>query len=93
MEHFYFQTNKDWLKQMSREIRDRERLDNLADLYSIIIAVEHLERAYLRDALPQQLYTNLLNKLISQYQTASSNVNVVEIMADTLTNVLNFINY
>lgn len=31
--------------------KEREHYDNLADLYAIIIATEHLERAYARDAI------------------------------------------
>lgn len=31
--------------------REREHYDNLSDLYAIIIATEHLERAYARDAI------------------------------------------
>ena len=31
--------------------RERERYDNLADLYAVIVATEHLERAYARDAI------------------------------------------
>jgi hypothetical protein len=30
---------------------EQEALDNLADLYAIIITTEHLERAYARDAI------------------------------------------
>jgi hypothetical protein len=30
---------------------EQEALDNLADLYAIIITTEHLERAYSRDAI------------------------------------------
>lgn len=30
---------------------ERERLDTLADLYSIIVAVEHLEKAYIKSSI------------------------------------------
>ncbi|KAJ3186255.1 Vacuolar protein-sorting-associated protein 28 [Gaertneriomyces sp. JEL0708] len=50
--------------------REREKYDNLADLYSIIVATEHLERAYIRDAVSAQEYTPACLKLIAQYKTA-----------------------
>jgi ESCRT-I complex subunit VPS28 len=31
---------------------ERELYDNLADLYAIIISLEHLEKAYIRDCVP-----------------------------------------
>ncbi|KAJ3006389.1 Vacuolar protein-sorting-associated protein 28 [Thoreauomyces humboldtii] len=42
----------------------------MADLYGIIVATEHLERAYIRDAIPAQEYTPACLKLIAQYRTA-----------------------
>eukprot|EP00842_Homolaphlyctis_polyrhiza_P002164 jgi/Hompol1/2949/HPOL_003074-RA len=59
---------------------EREKFDNLADLFSIIVATEHLERAYIRDSIsPQELrrllwtmYTPACLKLIAQFKTAVS---------------------
>ncbi|KAI9101127.1 vacuolar protein sorting-associated, partial [Phlyctochytrium arcticum] len=50
--------------------RDREKYDNMADLYGIIVTTEHLERAYIRDAISAQEYTPACLKLIGQYKTA-----------------------
>ncbi|RKP00320.1 hypothetical protein CXG81DRAFT_13377 [Caulochytrium protostelioides] len=50
--------------------QERESYENLADLYSIIVAVEQLERAYIRDAVPAAEYTTACQKLIAQYKTA-----------------------
>jgi len=50
--------------------RERETYDNLADLYTIILATEHLERAYARDAISREDYTMECNKLISQFRLA-----------------------
>lgn len=49
---------------------EREYYDNLGDLYAIITATEHLERAYSRDAITQKEYTTECNKLISQFRPA-----------------------
>mmetsp|Transcript_38407 Transcript_38407/g.78353 ORF Transcript_38407/g.78353 Transcript_38407/m.78353 type:complete len:224 (-) Transcript_38407:173-844(-) len=50
--------------------KEREAYDNLADLYTIILATEHLERAYARDAITQTEYKAECNKLISQFRLA-----------------------
>lgn len=48
--------------------RERKAYDNLADLYAIITATEHLERAYANDAIDQAAYTRECNKLLSQFK-------------------------
>lgn len=50
--------------------REREELDEQANLYSIILATEHLERAYARDAISQKEYVDQCKKLISQFRLA-----------------------
>ena len=50
--------------------REREILDEQANLYAIIIATEHLERAYARDAVDPKEYTAQCKKLISQFKLA-----------------------
>lgn len=39
---------------------EQEALDNLGDLYAIIITTEHLERAYARDAISHKEVNNFL---------------------------------
>lgn len=48
---------------------DRERYDNLATLYSIIISLDYLERAYVRDSITQSQYTPACTRLLAQYKT------------------------
>jgi ESCRT-I complex subunit VPS28 len=50
--------------------RERQAYDDQATLYAIILATEHLERAYARDAVTQQEYVSECNKLISQFRLA-----------------------
>lgn len=50
--------------------KERTAYDSLADLYTIITATEHLERAYANDAITQSEYTTECNKLISQFKIA-----------------------
>jgi ESCRT-I complex subunit VPS28 len=50
--------------------RQRESYDEQANLYSIVLATEHLERAYARDAITQKEYVEQCKKLISQFRMA-----------------------
>eukprot|EP00536_Pseudo-nitzschia_multiseries_P009036 jgi/Psemu1/306251/fgenesh1_kg.244_\ len=50
--------------------RERQAYDDQATLYAIILATEHLERAYARDAITQEEYVQECNKLISQFRLA-----------------------
>jgi ESCRT-I complex subunit VPS28 len=56
--------------ELYRSSRERQAYDDQATLYSIILATEHLERAYARDSVTNQEYTTECNKLISQFRLA-----------------------
>jgi len=56
--------------QLFQGPREREKYDNMADLYAIIKTVEHLEKAYVKDAIPAEKYEPACTKLIAQYRTA-----------------------
>lgn len=47
-------------------------MDNMADLYSIIVVLEHLEMAFIRGAVPDTEYSSTCRNLIAQFKTASS---------------------
>ena len=48
--------------------RERQAYDDQATLYAIILATEHPERAYARDAVTQQEYVQECNKILSQFR-------------------------
>lgn len=50
--------------------RERAELDEQANMYAILLATEHLERAYARDAIEPKEYTQQCKKLISQFKLA-----------------------
>ncbi|KAJ3426636.1 vacuolar protein sorting 28 isoform 2 vps28 [Anaeramoeba flamelloides] len=54
--------------------KEREKVDNFANLYSIIKTVDFLERAYVRDAISSEDYTKECGKLISQFKVALDSV-------------------
>jgi len=52
--------------------KEREMYDNMADLYSIIKTMEHLEKAYVRDSITAKDYAPACNKLLAQFKGAQS---------------------
>ncbi|CAG9813471.1 unnamed protein product [Phaedon cochleariae] len=50
--------------------RQREKFDNLADLYAVINTLQQLEKAYIRDCVTPKEYTGACSKLLVQYKAA-----------------------
>lgn len=50
--------------------REREEFDNRANVFSLIQAIEALEKAYIKDAVNAQEYTTQCNLLLVQFTTA-----------------------
>ncbi|VDP05128.1 unnamed protein product [Soboliphyme baturini] len=50
---------------------ERERYDNLAELFAVVNTLECLEKAYIRDCVPPKEYTAACSKLLMQYKAAS----------------------
>ncbi|KAG8901875.1 Vacuolar protein-sorting-associated protein 28 [Tulasnella sp. 403] len=61
---------------------ERERYESLATLYGIIVSLDYLERAYIRDSITASQYSPACTKLLGQYKTilklVSSDVSSVE---------------
>eukprot|EP00667_Euglena_gracilis_P028672 EG_transcript_36863 len=55
--------------KLAADRQEREQYDLLADLYSIVITLEHLERAFVRDSVAPQEYDQACCGLISKYKT------------------------
>ena len=51
---------------------ERRKLTDNADIYAIIKAAEHLEKAYARDAVPESRYERACLKLVSQFKTSEA---------------------
>ncbi|KAG6872970.1 hypothetical protein C0995_004509 [Termitomyces sp. Mi166 len=60
---------------MDEEVRlyttnaDREKYNNLATLFGIIVALDYLERAFVRDSIAAAEYSPACTRLIAQYKT------------------------
>jgi ESCRT-I complex subunit VPS28 len=70
--------------KLFENMKEREKYENLADLYSIINTVEHLEKAYIRDAIKPEPYAKATTKLIAQFKTLRQilSIDVEEFMRD-----------
>lgn len=58
--------------------REKEIVETLGEIYSIIITLDHVEKAFLKDDIGSEEYTRLANKLINQYRTYLSDKDVEE---------------
>ena len=52
--------------------KERQKLEELSDLYAIIKATELLEAAYSRDCITSSEYTDACSRIISQFKTTES---------------------
>ncbi|XP_072947930.1 vacuolar protein sorting-associated protein 28 homolog [Epargyreus clarus] len=60
--------------KLYRNAREREKHDNMAELYAVVSTLQHLEKAYMRDCVRAQEYTAACTKLLVQYRVALKQV-------------------
>lgn len=48
--------------------KDKEIIETLSEIYSIIITLDHVEKAYLKDSINDSQYTNTVDKLAKTVQ-------------------------
>lgn len=48
---------------------ERDLYDSLAEIYSIITTLDAVERAYLKDSIPEAEYTETCSRLLKQYKS------------------------
>ncbi|KAH3902185.1 related to Vacuolar protein sorting-associated protein 28 [Saccharomycodes ludwigii] len=59
-------------------------LENLAELYSIIVAIDKLEKLFLKDNVSDKTYTIQMNKLLAQYKILLSDERTRSAFGDDL---------
>ena len=60
--------------KLARNPREREKFDNLAELFAVLTTLQHLEKAYIKDCVPAKEYTSHCSKLLVQYKAAFKQV-------------------
>ncbi|KAL8700443.1 MAG: hypothetical protein Q9201_005448 [Fulgogasparrea decipioides] len=61
--------NLDEEVKLATTAAERDLYDSLAEIYSIIITLDGLEKAYIRDSIPESEYTELCSRLLNQYKS------------------------
>lgn len=56
--------------KLYRHAREREKYDNMADLYALISTLQNLEKSYIRDCVTATEYTAACSRLLVQYKVA-----------------------
>lgn len=60
--------------KLYRNAREREKYDNLSDLYALINTLQCLEKAYIKDSVTSKEYTAACSKLLVQIKAAFKQV-------------------
>lgn len=55
---------------------ERERVDNMSELYAVLNSLECLEKVFSRDCIPPKEYTAECSKLLVQYKVCMSTKNL-----------------
>lgn len=61
---------------------ERDLIDSLAEIYSIIRTLDGLEKAYIKDALPESEYSDMCLKLLKQYRSILNDEKVAREFVD-----------
>ena len=58
--------------KLSNNNRERDLHDSLAEIFSIIVTLDQLEKAFLKDAIPAAEYTEICDRSLKQYKSILS---------------------
>lgn len=56
--------------KLIKNSKDRELYDNLSDVYSLLMTIQFLEKAFIKDSICSSEYTASCFKLLTQFKTA-----------------------
>jgi hypothetical protein len=68
--------------KLSTTNAERDLYDSLAEIYSIIITLDALEKAYLKDSITEADYTGTCSRLLKQYKSNLANETVARAFGD-----------
>lgn len=67
---------------MADNTAERDLYESLAEIYSIIVTLDALERAYLRDSIQESEYTETCDRLLRQYKSNLADDTVANAFGD-----------
>lgn len=68
--------------KLSTTSAERDLNDSLAEIYSIVVTLEGLEKAYLKDSIAEADYTETCSRLLKQYRSNLANEAVARAFGD-----------
>ncbi|KAK9466322.1 vacuolar protein sorting-associated [Lipomyces arxii] len=68
--------------RLYRTSAQRDMYESLAEIYSIIVTLDFVEKAYVKDSISQGEYTPVCSKLLAQYNTILKNQAVAAELGD-----------
>jgi len=74
--------NLDEEVKLSTTSTERDLYDSLAEIYSIIITLDALEKAYLKDSIAEGDYTDTCSRLLKQYKSNLADETVARAFGD-----------
>ncbi|MCJ1425484.1 hypothetical protein MMC29_003383 [Sticta canariensis] len=74
--------NLDEEVKLSNSAGERDLFDSLAEIYSIIITLDGLEKAYIKDSVLEVEYTEICSRLLKQYKSTLNDDNVMREFVD-----------
>eukprot|EP00818_Percolomonas_sp_WS_P004164 CAMPEP_0117444416 /NCGR_PEP_ID=MMETSP0759-20121206/5230_1 /TAXON_ID=63605 /ORGANISM="Percolomonas cosmopolitus, Strain WS" /LENGTH=256 /DNA_ID=CAMNT_0005236483 /DNA_START=92 /DNA_END=862 /DNA_ORIENTATION=+ len=77
-------TSKKSKVKLHETSEERDRYDNMAELYSLILTTEKLERAYVKDSIKTDEYAQACDDLIAKFKTFKhilGDINIEQFMA------------
>lgn len=80
--HLTATINLDEEVKLADNAAERDLYESLAEIYSIIITLDALEKAYLRDSIKESEYTETCDRLLRQYRSNLADENVAAAFGD-----------
>lgn len=68
--------------KLSSTSAERDLYESLAEIYSIILTLDGLEKAYIKDAITESEYTETCARLLKQYKSSLSDETVANEFVD-----------
>ncbi|POS88262.1 ESCRT-I complex subunit VPS28 [Erysiphe pulchra] len=61
---------------------ERDLQDSLAEVFSIVVTLDQVEKAYIKDAIPESSYTEICDRLLKQYKAIMTDETVASEIVD-----------
>lgn len=80
--HLTARINLDEEVKLPTNPSERDLTESLAEIYSILVTLDALERAYLKDSVPEQEYVEVCSRLLKQYKSSLAEESVARAFGD-----------